>query len=314
MMPFFPSFVPGLVQTFPFVLAFALLCAPVLRRHAGAFYLVWGVIVAIFSWAGFVEGCMGDATPTAVSAFDMTLQTLEQTSPVIQVVSTLFTSSFAGVSFFLIVMFIGAMRPSPLVKRLYAARSELSILGGIIIFGHVLRIFDFPANFSNEKFAAVWGPVASAWMIVATAVIGALLTIFFLIPWVTSFPVIRRRMKPRSWKRLQRVTCYPFMYLMLAQGFCLAIGHALIGFPWNGSQTQMALVMAPQAWLASFAMEVATAAVYAMLAIVYTIMRLNRANEERARRRALRGRAQTDDATDGRSAGVDDDDVERVDR
>ena len=66
-LPFFPSFVPGLVQTFPFVLAFALLCAPVLRRHAGAFYLVWGVIVAIFSWAGFVEGCMGDATPAAVN-------------------------------------------------------------------------------------------------------------------------------------------------------------------------------------------------------------------------------------------------------
>ena len=51
-----------------------------------------------------------------------------------------------------------------------------------------------------------------------------------------------------------------------------------------------------------------------MLAIVYTIMRLNRANEERARRRALRERAQTDDATDGRSAGASDGDVERVER
>lgn len=284
MLPFFPSFIPGIVQTFPFILIFSLACAKLLRHHAAAFYLVWGGVVAISSWSGLVMGIMGESAPRAIQVYDASLQMLEQSSPVMGTLSTLLTSSYAGVSFFLIVMFIGAMRPSPLVKRLYAVRSELSILGGIIIFGHVLRVFDFPANFANEQFSTIWGPTACGWMIVATAVIGPLLTVVFLVGWTTSFPAIRRRMKPRTWKRLQRATAYPFMALMLAQGFCLAVGHALIAYPWSGTQVQYALMMAPTAWLGTFAQEVATAAVYAMLAVAYLVMRLNRHNEEQARR------------------------------
>lgn len=288
MLPFLPAYIPGLVQTFPFILAFALACAGALRRHASAFYLCWGLAVALVSWSGVVSDALGEATPDFVLLYDAGLESLEASSPLVSTLVTLTTSSYAGVSLFLIVMFAGALRPSPAVKRLMAARSELSILGGIVIFGHVLRVFDFPLNFSNPVFAAVWGPAASAWMLAATAVIGPVLTCFFLVGWVSSFPPVRRRMAPRSWKRLQRATAYPFMGLMIAQGFCLAVGHALIGYPWDGASVQYMLSAAPEQQFSTFALEVATAAVYAMLGLAYLVMRLNRRNEERSRRARMR--------------------------
>lgn len=284
MLPFLPAYIPGLLQTFPFILAFALACAGALRRHAGAFYLGWGAVVALASWSGAVADAFGEAAPAAVLLYDAGLESLEASSPLLSTLLTLTTSSYAGVSFFLIVMFAGALRPSPAVRRLMAARSELSILGGIVVCGHVLRVFDFPLNFSSPVFSAVWGPASSAWMLAATAVIGPVLTCFFLAGWVSSFPPVRRRMAARSWKRLQRATAYPFMGLMLAQGFCLAVGHALIAYPWDGARAQHALAEMPTAWLSSFALEVATAAVYAMLGVFYLALRLNRRSEERARR------------------------------
>ncbi|MEE8716880.1 MAG: hypothetical protein SOI26_03135 [Coriobacteriales bacterium] len=306
MLSFAPTWMPGLVQVFPLVLALTLLLARRLRAHPGTFYALVGGVVAIASWANVAMAVMGDDAHAIVVAFDAAVEQAGQSNPVASLVLALCTSSYAGVSIYLIVMFVGALPRTPAVRRLLSVRSELSILGGIIIAGHVLRVFDFPSNFSDPMFSLVWGDAACAWVFVATAVIGPALTVAFVVPWVLSFPAVRRRMNPHTWKRVQRAFCYPFMALMLAQGFCLAVGHALIAYPWDGVMAQRMLSV-PQEFLGTFAQQVATAWIYALLAVAYAALRIGKALSDRraraAREVARASRRQARDASPQAPAG-----------
>lgn len=290
MLPFFPEFVPGLVRVFPFVLAFCLACAPLLRHYAAVFYLVFGAAAFVMSWSNLAMALLGDATPAFVLAYDVALDATVEGSALAKTLAELTASSYAGVSFYLIVMFAGAMRRTPAVKRLLAVRSELSVLGGIVVFGHVLRIFDFPSNFANPMFNYVLGTPGKEFMFVATAVIGPLLTVCFLVPWVTSFKAVRRRMTHATWKKTQ-LLAYPFMVLMLLQGFFLALGHLFLGYPWDNQMFAQSMLADSAAWLATFAQSVLTAGLYLVLLVTYVAMRLSKRCEDRARKARLVGAA-----------------------
>lgn len=279
MLPFFPAFIPNLLQVAPFVLAFALLATGALRNHAGVFYVFWTIAVVAVSWYKPVMSVMQEATPSFVTAYGSFLEAAQAASPLLTTIITLLTSSFSGVCLYLIVMFIGALDKTPLVKRLYSVRSELSIIGGIIIMGHVVRVLDFAFLFANPVLASMWGQPAGLFMFIAAVVIGPALTLVFVIPWITSFKVVRKRMKHTTWKKTQ-LLAYPFMALMIAQGFFLALGHCMYGYPFEDSGVAMAIMSGSTAWLETFAQQVATAWMYLALGVGYLVLRLQKRREQ----------------------------------
>lgn len=283
MFSFMPSFIPNIIQIAPFVLAFALLCTKPLRKFAGCFYIAWAFMVAAVTWFDPVIDFCGDSAPVLALMADSIVSSLGTTNPALDMVVQLFTSSYTGVCMYLIVMFVGALDRTSLVKRLLSIRTELSVIGGIIIFGHVIRVATMPFMFANPAWMEMWGSPAGEFMFAAVVVVGPLLTLVFLIPWITSFRAIRRRMKPSTWKKTQKLA-YPFMALLVLQGFFLAVGHCLYGYPYTDNMTLMAMISSPTEWLASFAQQVATACVYLFFGVSYVALRLRKHQRDKAKR------------------------------
>lgn len=251
--------IPSILQVLPFVAAFSVLCAKALRSNPLPFYLGWTAVAVLATWGGLAS---------ALPAFDKVIQLL--------------ASSYVGVSFYLVVMFVGAFDRTPLVKRVLSVRSELSIIGGILVMGHLVRVFGFLAMSFTPQWGQIWGHPAAELMFAAAVLVGLPLTATFVVPWITSFPFVRARMSAKMWKRTQKLA-YPFMFLMVAQGFLLALGHALYGYPFDGS-VMMVLMQNPVEWLATFAQQVATEWTYLALGAGYAVLRLRKRSRDKARR------------------------------
>lgn len=263
MLPFVPSFVPNLLQVAPFVLAFALLFAKPMRNHPGPLYAFWAAAVAAVTW------------------FDPTFE-----SAALNAAVQLVTSAYTGICLYFIVMFVGTLDRTPWVKRLLSIRSELSVIGGIIIAAHLVRVVGFFTLSLTPMWGRIWGDPAAVFMFAAAVVVGVPLTVTFLIPWITSFKVVRKRLSPKVWKRTQ-LLAYPFVVLMAAQGFLLAVGHALYGYPYNGTALLSTFAADPASWLANFAQQVATAWMYVALGVGYVVLRLRKRSRDKARRDAV---------------------------
>ncbi len=109
---------------------------------------------------------------------------------------------------FIIVMFLGAItQHNAWTIKLLKIRGELSIIGCILAFAHniIFGVVYFPALIFNRQ------------MLNGTQLVAAILTIVLLVIMIplflTSFQCIRKKMKPKSWKNLQRLA-YPFYYLI----------------------------------------------------------------------------------------------------
>lgn len=146
--------------------------------------------------------------------------------PAIWAIIQLFSSCYTGVAFYLAVMFAGAIPKSwQVTKRLLSIRSEMSIAGGFVIFAHCVRVaFTVPLSFSSY-WGSIWSEAAMP-MLIACDIVGPALLICFMVPWVTSFPFVRKNMSFKTWKKTQRLA-YPFMALLVLQGFLLAVGHGV---------------------------------------------------------------------------------------
>lgn len=253
MFPFVPDIVPSVLQALAVVTAFCYSCATPLRRHPAPFYLV------------FAGGAL--------------LKTLEGSLPLppaAQLLVNALASSYTGVAFYLVVMFAGALdKRKPWVKTLLSVRSELSIIGGFIIFAHCVRVAFMPFLALLGPWDAIWGE-ASLPMFLAIAIIGPALTVCFLVPWVTSFRFIRSKMSHARWKKIQRLA-YPFMALMLAQGCLLAVGHAVYVWHHFGSYAS------PEV---EFAKYVLTAATYFAFAVAYACLKAKGASQTAEKTRA----------------------------
>ncbi|MDK7724457.1 hypothetical protein QP551_07095 [Slackia exigua] len=234
MIPFVPAVVPNVPQALVLVIVFSLVLAPYMRKHAGTFYL--GFLA--FSLASFLPAM--DANPAFKTIVD------------------LFASCYTGVAFYLVVMFIGALpKRWQAVRRLLAARSELSVIGGIVICAHVVKVVFMVPLSLTFYWGYIWGD-AAPYMLLACTVIGVPLLVCFLVPWITSFKAVRKKMRPATWKRVQKLA-YPFMALLIAQGILLGVGHAV----YVGTDAS------------EFPTYVATSVTYAVMGIAYLALKLH---------------------------------------
>ena len=86
-------------------------------------------------------------------------------------------------------------------------RGELSIMASVLAAGHIVA-------YGQVYFCRLFTQPESMQPVILAATILSLLLLLILIPlFLTSFQKIRRRMKPKSWKKLQR-SAYLFYALV----------------------------------------------------------------------------------------------------
>ena len=117
MLPYIPDVVPNIVVALVIVVAFVVAFAPALRKCPVAFYAVW------------IAACMA------------TFVDIVRWIPWLYYVVQAFASCYTGVAFYLLVMFAGAFpKKWWFTKRLLSVRTEMSIIGGFVIFAHVIQV------------------------------------------------------------------------------------------------------------------------------------------------------------------------------
>ncbi len=120
----------------------------------------------------------------------------------------IFAKGSIGTAMFVMVMYAGALpNGSRFMAPLMRIRGELSITAAILVLCH-------NATYGMTYFRLLFTKASalSATQRMA-AVISIVLIIIMIVLTITSFPSVRKKMKPREWKRLQR-SAYVFYGLM----------------------------------------------------------------------------------------------------
>jgi DMSO/TMAO reductase YedYZ heme-binding membrane subunit len=115
--------------------------------------------------------------------------------------TTIINMGYLGLSFFIVVMFVTVLEKSEIKKRLMGIRAELAIIGSIFAITHGLKFIVFSIDFNF-----FWEAPLYFYIGIASVVIMLPLTI-------TSFMMIRKTMKGKTWKKLHQLS-YLFYVLV----------------------------------------------------------------------------------------------------
>ena len=172
-----------------------------LKKHPAPFYIAAAVITALVSVMDF-----------------------SWTSPFVRnYVIGLFSRGALAAGFWVVIMWLGALpNGSKPVKALMPVRGELSIFTAILTLGHnigfgrtyFVRMFTSPSSMKPAQFAA--GTIS-------------IIMLLIMIPLtVMSFKSVRKKMKAKTWKRVQRLA-YAFYGLMYVHVMILLSSQARAG-------------------------------------------------------------------------------------
>ena len=135
----------------------------------------------------------------------------------------IFAKGSLGTAMFVAVMYAGALpKGSKLIAPLMKIRGELSITAAILVLCH-----NFTYGMTYFKMLFIKPAALSATQLTA-AIISLVLIIIMLVLTVTSFQAVRKKMKAKKWKQLQR-TAYVFYGLMYVHIMLINIPYARPG-------------------------------------------------------------------------------------
>lgn len=135
----------------------------------------------------------------------------------------IFAKGSLGTAMFVAVMYAGALpKGSKLIAPLMKIRGELSITAAILVLCH-----NFTYGITYFKMLFIKPEALSATQFTA-AIISLVLIIIMIVLTVTSFQAVRRKMKAKKWKQLQR-TAYVFYGLMYVHIMLINIPYARLG-------------------------------------------------------------------------------------
>ena len=135
----------------------------------------------------------------------------------------IFAKGSLGTAMFVAVMYAGALpKGSKLIAPLMKIRGELSITAAILVLCH-----NFTYGMTYFKMLFIKPAALSATQLTA-AIISLVLIIIMLVLTVTSFQAVRKKMKAKKWKQLQR-TAYVFYGLMYIHIILINIPYARLG-------------------------------------------------------------------------------------
>ena len=172
-----------------------------LKKHAGIYYIG----AAVISIAGFLIGFL----PMPLFLKNNILG--------------IFAKGSLGTAMFVAVMYAGALpKGSKLIAPLMKIRGELSITAAILVLCH-----NFTYGITYFKMLFIKPEALSATQFTA-AIISLVLIIIMIVLTVTSFQAVRKKMKAKKWKQLQR-TAYVFYGLMYVHIMLINIPYARLG-------------------------------------------------------------------------------------
>lgn len=135
----------------------------------------------------------------------------------------IFAKGSLGTAMFVAVMYAGALpKGSKLIAQLMKIRGELSITAAILVLCH-----NFTYGITYFKMLFIKPEALSATQFTA-AIISLVLIIIMIVLTVTSFQAVRKKMKAKKWKQLQR-TAYVFYGLMYVHIMLINILYARLG-------------------------------------------------------------------------------------
>lgn len=135
----------------------------------------------------------------------------------------IFAKGSLGTAMFVAVMYAGALpKGSKLIAPLMKIRGELSITAAILVLCH-----NFTYGITYFKMLFFKPEALSATQLTA-AIISLVLIIIMIVLTVTSFQAVRKKMKAKKWKQLQR-TAYVFYGLMYVHIMLINIPYARLG-------------------------------------------------------------------------------------
>ena len=207
-----------------------------LRKHSTLCYML-SVLASLLVVACVFSGLSKTWTGAALTLANVFLQ-----------------GGLAG-ALFIFVMYAGAVPDkSRFRKSVMPLRGQLSIIASILTLGHNVA-------YGRTYFVYLFTRASSLRLNVLLAALCSLVMIAIMLPlFVTSFPRIRRKMKPKRWKALQRMA-YGFYALMYVHVLLLNTTSAREG-----------------KWTA-----ILNVALYSLLFLVYASLRLCRAAQKHAR-------------------------------
>lgn len=147
-----------------------------------------------------------------------------------------------------IVMFTGCLAPNSALRHQWRlVRGELSVLSFIFILGHL-------AAFLPSYLTRLFGGAALKGNVRASIIVALVLAVIFVALGIMSFRCVRRRMDPRVWKAIQRLS-YAMVGLYLVH-ILFFLGTSALG----GSHKGLVSLV-----------------VYAVLVVAYAVLRIRRA-------------------------------------
>lgn len=179
-------FLIALLEAFVFVC----FCKGAIKKHPGVFYVLSVAIIAFCACYKI-----------------MNLYTVFPEWTYTYIISVFWRGAFAT-ALFVIVMYIGALdRKSKIVRALMPIRGYLSIIACLITLAHSFAYgaYYIPTMINNPQELDLRG-------IIALIITLPLFTIMIIL-MVTSFIKVRRKMKPKVWKNVQRLA-YPWFALL----------------------------------------------------------------------------------------------------
>lgn len=211
-----------------FTIIFYSLTKDLIKKYPVIFYL------GIYAWTGFVVYYYN-------MGFDRNFPTWFN-----EYFMKIFSRGIFATASFMIVMFLGTItKYNDFSKKLMAIRGEMSIMASLLVFSHniIFGLRYFPILFTNPS------------SMPQRQLIASIITIFLLlmlIPlFVTSFKTIRRKMKAKSWKNLQKMA-YPF--------FIGIYVHVMVLYSSNWKENMVGVV------------------IYTLIYLAYIILRLRKRN------------------------------------
>lgn len=211
-----------------FTIIFYSLTKDLIKKYPVAFY------IGVYAWTGFVVYYYN-------MGFDRNFPAWFN-----EYFMKIFSRGIFATASFMIVMFLGTItKHNDFSKKLMAIRGEMSIMASLLVFSHniIFGLRYFPTLFTNPS------------SMPQRQLIASIITIFLLlmlIPlFVTSFKTVRRKMKAKSWKNLQKMA-YPF--------FIGIYVHVMVLYSSNWKENMVGVV------------------IYTLIYLAYIILRLRKRN------------------------------------
>ncbi len=170
-----------------------------IKKHANLCYVIT-TIISVLLVVGYSTGKI------------WTIQ-----SPILLIIALMLMKSAFATALFVVVMFTGAFKNGgKLIKFLMPIRAELSIIASILTLAHNI-------SFGQQHFVALFtAPETMAHNYIAASIVSLILIAIMIPLFITSFPSIRKKMKPKMWKKLQKLA-YVFYGLIYVHVMLLMV-------------------------------------------------------------------------------------------